>query len=367
MGFSDSEEVELGDEVLAIGHPLVSSIPKSEGETSPKLLVQLGVVTATVNRGIVSVFRHDSDNDRDLVQTDAPINPGNSGGPLVTIRGEIIGINTFVLRDTEGLNFAVLETTIQEYLPTLLAGTGPQPTPEARPKYSYEWLFGPLPDHIHHDTSGNKFEAVYTYLRGSDVVASAWFTNPYAASEHSFSYGFVVRSAANNPYFVFAVRSDGSWSIRKNGSAYEGVAEGSAPGLRRGDRQQNVLIAYAIGEYGWLRLNGETLTDAEGRSFFRMGPETHSGWVGLVTGFWTGAERAGAETSFEDFYGHRLVTYYKVSTPQTSKRSQRPTTGRWRSLPSPSNRWSKRRSRRPAPATRGPEGFKSLLTIFEIC
>ena len=43
----------------------------------------------------------------DLIQTDAAINPGNSGGPLVNDRAEVIGINTAIIRDAEGIGFAI--------------------------------------------------------------------------------------------------------------------------------------------------------------------------------------------------------------------------------------------------------------------
>ena len=42
-----------------------------------------------------------------MIQTDAPINPGNSGGPLVTQFGQLVGINTMILRGTEGIGFAI--------------------------------------------------------------------------------------------------------------------------------------------------------------------------------------------------------------------------------------------------------------------
>lgn len=59
----------------------------------------------TVTSGIFSGYR-ERDNKR-FLQTDAPINPGNSGGPLVTQDGEIIGVNTSILANTEGIGFAI--------------------------------------------------------------------------------------------------------------------------------------------------------------------------------------------------------------------------------------------------------------------
>ena len=59
----------------------------------------------TVTSGIISGYREH--NGRKFIQTDAPINPGNSGGPLIDEQGGLIGINTMVLRDAQGIGFAV--------------------------------------------------------------------------------------------------------------------------------------------------------------------------------------------------------------------------------------------------------------------
>ena len=62
-------------------------------------------LTYTVTSGVFSGHRLDGHNR--LLQTDAPINPGNSGGPLITEEGRVIGINTMVLRGTQGIGFAI--------------------------------------------------------------------------------------------------------------------------------------------------------------------------------------------------------------------------------------------------------------------
>jgi len=88
----DSDKVEVGDWVLALGEPF-----GLEGT------VTAGIVSAK-GRGIGITARED------FIQTDAAINPGNSGGPLVNIDGEVIGINTAISSNTggyQGVGFAI--------------------------------------------------------------------------------------------------------------------------------------------------------------------------------------------------------------------------------------------------------------------
>lgn len=87
-----SSSLLLGEDVIAVGYPL-----GLEG-------------TATISTGVVSALR--TEGGVSYVQTDAAINPGNSGGPLVNLSGEVVGINTGVIRlvegiPIEGLNFAI--------------------------------------------------------------------------------------------------------------------------------------------------------------------------------------------------------------------------------------------------------------------
>jgi serine protease Do len=72
----------------------------------------------TVTHGIVSAVarQNDPDSPRISIQTDAPINPGNSGGPLVNVKGEVVGMDTFIFSQSggnEGLAFAIPSATIR--------------------------------------------------------------------------------------------------------------------------------------------------------------------------------------------------------------------------------------------------------------
>jgi len=103
--WGDSDKLQVGDFVLAIGNPY--------GLTHT---VTMGIISAT-GRADVGIADYE-----DFIQTDAAINPGNSGGPLVNIKGEIIGINTAIFSRTggyQGIGFAVpsnMAATIKESL-----------------------------------------------------------------------------------------------------------------------------------------------------------------------------------------------------------------------------------------------------------
>jgi S1-C subfamily serine protease len=108
LSVTDSTGLRVGDWVIAIGNAL--ALPG--GPT-----VTVGVVSA-LGRTIES---NDSDYLYDMIQTDTVINPGNSGGPLITLKGEIVGINTAVLRGStvEGIGFAIpseIFTPISQHL-----------------------------------------------------------------------------------------------------------------------------------------------------------------------------------------------------------------------------------------------------------
>ncbi|MCH8206202.1 MAG: trypsin-like peptidase domain-containing protein [Chloroflexi bacterium] len=106
VSFGDSDSLEVGDWVVAVGNVLALK----GGPT-----VTLGIVSAkgrtlTTDRGTLY----------DLLQTDAAINEGNSGGPLINLSGEVVGINTAILRDAQGIGFAISSSVAGPIIDSLI-------------------------------------------------------------------------------------------------------------------------------------------------------------------------------------------------------------------------------------------------------
>jgi 2-alkenal reductase len=114
LSFGDSEALQPGQSVIAFGSPL--------GDF--KNTVTVGVVSGK-GRSVGDSLGYVQ---QDLIQTDAAINPGNSGGPLVNLAGEVIGVNTLVVRSSglggasaEGLGFAVSSNTARAIVEQLIS------------------------------------------------------------------------------------------------------------------------------------------------------------------------------------------------------------------------------------------------------
>jgi len=105
----DSDKLQIGDWVVAIGNPF-----------GLDHTVTAGIVSAKGRKNINPGRREGYY--ADFIQTDASINPGNSGGPLINIRGEVIGINTAINRAGQGIGFAIPINMAKTLLPQLRYG-----------------------------------------------------------------------------------------------------------------------------------------------------------------------------------------------------------------------------------------------------
>ena len=99
LNFGDSDELKVGEKVIAAGNP--------------------AGLAFTVTEGIVSAFRISQN--IDYIQTDVPINPGNSGGPLINAKAEIVGINNFKIGGFEGLGFAISSNNVESVVNKIIS------------------------------------------------------------------------------------------------------------------------------------------------------------------------------------------------------------------------------------------------------
>ena len=100
----DSDKIEVGEWVVAIGNPFGFS-----------RTVTVGIISAKGR--VIGEGPYDN-----FLQTDAAINPGNSGGPLINMKGEVIGINTAIIASAQGIGFAIPINMAKALLPQLKKG-----------------------------------------------------------------------------------------------------------------------------------------------------------------------------------------------------------------------------------------------------
>jgi serine protease Do len=153
----DSDKLDVGDFVVAIGNPFGLSHS-----------VSLGIVSA--KERVVEGGPYD-----DFIQTDAAINPGNSGGPMFNLKGEVVGVNTAIIG--QGIGFAVPINLVKEVLPALESkgvmsrgwlGVGVQEvTPELAKTFKLDRPAGALIREVFAESPADK-----AGLKAGDVVVS---------------------------------------------------------------------------------------------------------------------------------------------------------------------------------------------------
>jgi serine protease Do len=134
LKLANADSIRVGQWVVAIGSPL-----------GLKYSVTAGILSAVNREGIK--------NRVGFLQTDAPINPGNSGGPLMNLQGEVIGVNTAIIQNAQGIGFAVPVDTVSRVIPQLETkgrverawiGVGLADLPEDRSRMFYPAEYGAL-------------------------------------------------------------------------------------------------------------------------------------------------------------------------------------------------------------------------------
>ncbi|MCJ7719240.1 trypsin-like peptidase domain-containing protein [Candidatus Bathyarchaeota archaeon] len=107
LSIANSSALSVGDPVLAIGTPYGLA-----GTVTSGIVSALGrTITESTTNGYVIA---------DCIQTTTPINPGNSGGPLLNYEGEVVGITTAIVSDSQGIGFAIPSNTILREIESLI-------------------------------------------------------------------------------------------------------------------------------------------------------------------------------------------------------------------------------------------------------
>jgi serine protease Do len=269
-----SADLLMGETVIAIGNPfglshtVTTGVLSARGRTVP---------------GDASGVRY-----TDFLQTDASINPGNSGGPLVNLAGQVIGINTAIIRGASGIGFAIPADRAQRVVDDLLRFGELQPLwtglrletldPELARREGLSAVRGALVVRVYPDSpaarAGVKSGDVLAAVDGRPVTAREELTTAF----HSVAPGTplkveVRRGEASFPLALSAVRPPQGLGLEvlataigieagrdREGVFVESVARGSEAaraGLRPGDRL--------------LGANGQRLADADelGREVLR--------------------------------------------------------------------------------------------------
>ena len=239
--FADSSHVFAGDEVIAIGYPLDDEMPRLLPPGRPIVPGE-----ATVTKGMVSAFRYDSRADAQFVQTDTAVNPGNSGGPLFTLEGRVLGMNTWGLSywGLEGLNFSVLETTMQQKLKIWAEGPADS--------------FGPTEVEL----STQDYESPSTYTPDFEATddefqLSATFTNPDADNWY-YGLAFGQKDDPDDRHMLVELHSFGEailWISEDEG--YEAISSGYLWAFNEGEGEKNTIRILVDGRYAAITANGQ--------------------------------------------------------------------------------------------------------------
>jgi serine protease Do len=214
---ADSDKVEVGDVVLAVGNPF------DIGQT-----VTSGIVSATGRSGAIGLDYED------FIQTDAAINPGNSGGALIDSEGRLIGINTAILSRSggnQGIGFAVpvnlardvMQSLVKDghvtrgYLGVMIQDVTPSLAKEFKLKDTQGALVGDVTPHSPAEKAGLQSGDLITDFNGKKVTDSRHLKLEVARTQPGESVPLkVLRDGTTRTLEVTVKEMPGSEHLAKN-------------------------------------------------------------------------------------------------------------------------------------------------------
>jgi serine protease Do len=269
---ADSDKVQVGDIVLAIGNPF------GVGQT-----VTTGIVSAT-GRGNLGIEDYE-----DFIQTDAAINPGNSGGALVDVEGRLVGINTAIYSHTggnQGIGFAipsglahtVMDSLIKEghvtrgYLGVMIQDVTPPLAKQFQLKDSAGALVGDVVPKGPADKAGLKDGDVVVEFNGKKVVDSRHLRLAVGALKPGSTVPVkVLRDGRTKTLEVTVQQQPGTEQLARN-TGPKGTDNGTLNGVGVADLDQQTREQLKIPE----TVKGVVITEVQ--------PDSPSADAGLKQG-----------------------------------------------------------------------------------
>ena len=304
----NSSAVSVGEDVIAMGFPLGGIL-----QGSP-----------TITRGILSARRM-SDGGVILLQTDAAINPGNSGGPLVNRDGEVVGITTSKLfesedgRPVEGIGLAVSVNELKDRLDSLknqkrfripvYPTATPTPAPSPTSRYYRDST------ELQHQDDGF-IETLPVFQDIGNFLIRADFSVPYTSDVGTWDAGFVFRNSGDGDLSYVAVTHDGQYShtLRVEGEDTR-LKSGYVHNWSGDVGSENRILLVVVESRGWLFVNSEYVADLD------VSDATQRGKLEIATGLFTGNEVPGYSTVASDIHAVRMGLVYGPKVGSLTKKA----------------------------------------------
>ena len=293
LELGDSDSLEVGDDVIAMGFPLGDILGRSP----------------TITRGIVSAKRVWSDG-VDQIQTDAAINPGNSGGPLFDRAGKVVGVNTSKLDEEDGrpidnIGFAVAINEVKDRLEmlenqgfvmataTAVAMATATPSSQAGFRtYSRDRI-----ELEHEDDGYIETSRVFSDVRNFMITAN--FEVSYASGTGNWDVGFLFRNTGKTDGGVslhyVAITDSGDYShwVRIDGEDIS-LRSGTVSNWNQDTGLDNDVRLIVVEDRGWLFVDSKLVTDLD------VSRGSDAGDLEVGTGIFSGNEVPDESTVITD-------------------------------------------------------------------